>query len=170
MPSDPRRRDGKCVTIAALAAEPGWHDCFKHTPWIPTTTFEGELNFQRAEKPLYKTMTSFRGGNGCNAESLAGCVVIIQLVFQIDWAEEQDIDETSDHGDLSKPAEKVGQLYRFAFNPSLKDSPIKSSAQMDLDHSLSLGVGSDRMVGRRVSVFRDTSMRARVAEGIIGWN
>lgn len=74
----------------------------------------------------------------------------------------------SESGDLSRPAEESGIFSKFTFFPLA--SPASASSQMELNESFVLGVGDIGIIGRRISVFKDPAMTARVAEGVIGWN
>jgi len=75
----------------------------------------------------------------------------------------------SEYGDLSSPADQAGSLHLIDFDPKQMLS-CGSSAQMHLTKQLNLGVGDGGIIGRRISVFKDASMRVRIAEGVIGWN
>jgi len=61
-------------------------------------------------------------------------------------------------GDLTKPVEESGLLQQFA---------LPTGLDLALDDSLSLNVGGDGIIGRRVTMMTRGEM---VADGIVGFN
>ncbi|KAK3308351.1 uncharacterized protein B0T15DRAFT_105889 [Chaetomium strumarium] len=76
-------------------------------------------------------------------------------------------------GDLTKPLADSGLLRRFTFRPNSSSS--SSSSRKDDDgvemplpgEALSLNVGNDGIIGRRVSMMRGNEV---LADGIVGFN
>lgn len=119
-------------------------------------TLEGELCFQNDDGAVARYC-------GKNVDALTGCVVVIQLVpvSPMLMVHVSILTRRSEHGDLSQPSTPGAHLHQFVFRPSMNDV----SALMDLDRELNLGVGGDVIIGRRISVFRDESLRTDLAEG-----
>jgi hypothetical protein len=76
----------------------------------------------------------------------------------------------SDHGDLSRTIDQDERGMRFTFRPSECITTVSSTVQMEFDKVMNLSVGGDGIIGRRISIFQDISMKALLAEGVIGWN
>ena len=73
----------------------------------------------------------------------------------------------STSGDLTRSAQDCGLFRRFALSPR-KASADSGFLELSLDEPLSLQVGSDGIIGRRVSLMSGTD--TMVAEGIVGFN
>jgi hypothetical protein len=69
-------------------------------------------------------------------------------------------------GDLTKPLADAGLLRRFTLRPS--SSRKDDGVEMPLPgEALSLNVGNDGIIGRRVSMMRGNEV---LADGIVGFN
>lgn len=75
----------------------------------------------------------------------------------------------SQSGDLTRRLEDCGLFERFAFSGAsiLENGSI---LELALERPVSLEVGDDGIIGRRVSVFPGTGMDHACAEGIVGFN
>lgn len=75
----------------------------------------------------------------------------------------------SKSGDLSKRPQDCGLFQQLAFtNASVLEDG--STLELALNEPISLQVGDDGIIGRRVSIFPRAEMDNAVAEGIVGFN
>ncbi|KAK1995982.1 hypothetical protein LX36DRAFT_682688 [Colletotrichum falcatum] len=114
----------------------------------------GDLAFHTPGKPSspFATHARITGGNDCDLQSLADMVVVIH-----------------ESGDLTRRPEDCGFFHRIAFSgASLFENG--SAAELALQRPISLQVGDDGIIGRRVSVFSGSETQDACAEGIIGFN
>ncbi|PNP40067.1 hypothetical protein TGAM01_v210264 [Trichoderma gamsii] len=72
-------------------------------------------------------------------------------------------------GDLSRKPEECGTFQQFRF-PAAPNSCNTSFIELPLDKPLSLEVGNDGIIGRRVSLYSRSVPTRLVAEGIVGFN
>ncbi|PNP56162.1 hypothetical protein THARTR1_03687 [Trichoderma harzianum] len=72
-------------------------------------------------------------------------------------------------GDLTRRVEDCGTFQQFQF-PTTAESFDKAFIELPLDKPLSLEVGSDGIIGRRVSLYSRSVPNHVVAEGIVGFN
>jgi hypothetical protein len=75
----------------------------------------------------------------------------------------------SSSGDLSRRPEDCGTFQQFRF-PTATSSFNKEYIELPLDKPLSLEVGNDGIIGRRVSLYSRSAPSRLVAEGIVGFN
>lgn len=77
----------------------------------------------------------------------------------------------SNTGDLTKQAHECGLFRDFRFARQTTPSP-EGYLELPLDRPLSLEIGNEGIIGRRVSVCADyqTERQAIIAEGIVGFN
>ncbi|KAF9872115.1 hypothetical protein CkaCkLH20_10452 [Colletotrichum karsti] len=116
-------------------------------------TLQGDLAFHTPGKPSSPFATHARITGGAQGlPSLADMVVVIHK-----------------SGDLTRRPEDCGLFHRFAFSDAsvLEDG---STLELALQKPISLQVGDDGIIGRRVSVFSGTEMNSALAEGIVGFN
>ncbi|GKT46235.1 uncharacterized protein ColSpa_06416 [Colletotrichum spaethianum] len=72
-------------------------------------------------------------------------------------------------GDFTRSAEDCGLFHRIAFSgASILENG--STVELALRSPISLQVGDDGIIGRRVSVFSKSEMKDACAEGIVGFN
>ncbi|KAK2028634.1 hypothetical protein LX32DRAFT_590249 [Colletotrichum zoysiae] len=114
----------------------------------------GDLAFHTPGKPSspYATHARITGGSNCDLQSLADMVVVIHK-----------------SGDLTRKPEDCGLFHRIAFSGA---SFLENGSTMELalQRPISLQVGDDGIIGRRVSVFPKSEMENACAEGIVGFN
>ncbi|RFU81815.1 hypothetical protein TARUN_406 [Trichoderma arundinaceum] len=72
-------------------------------------------------------------------------------------------------GDLTRRAEDCGTFQQFQL-PSAADSFSRAFIELPLDKPLSLEVGNEGIIGRRVSLYSRSAPSQVVAEGIVGFN
>ncbi|KAL7955931.1 hypothetical protein V8C34DRAFT_316015 [Trichoderma compactum] len=72
-------------------------------------------------------------------------------------------------GDLTRRVEDCGTFRQFQF-PTAAESFDEAFIQLPLEKPLSLEVGSDGIIGRRVSLYSRSVPNHVVAEGIVGFN
>lgn len=70
-------------------------------------------------------------------------------------------------GDLTKPVGESGLLQQFTISPPGDLTGVETGYEMALNESVSLNVGGDGIIGRRVSMTRGGRL---VADGIVGFN
>ena len=70
-------------------------------------------------------------------------------------------------GDLTKPLSDAGLMQQFTLPSSVPSSEGGVEMMMPLGAALSLQVGSDGIIGRRVSMRRGEEL---LADGIVGFN
>ncbi|KAL0932671.1 uncharacterized protein CTRU02_211634 [Colletotrichum truncatum] len=122
----------------------------------PTTAIRlrGDLSFHTPGKPSspFATHVRLSSGNTFDAQSLVDMVVIIH-----------------NSGDLTRTREDCGLFHRFALSDAtvLDDGSI---LELALQKPISLQVGDDGIIGRRVSILSGAGMDSAVAEGIVGFN
>lgn len=75
----------------------------------------------------------------------------------------------SSSGDLTRRVEDCGTFQQFQF-PTTAESFDKAFIELPLEKPLSLEVGSDGIIGRRVSLYSGSEPNHVVAEGIVGFN
>ncbi|KZL85830.1 hypothetical protein CI238_05749 [Colletotrichum incanum] len=114
----------------------------------------GDLAFHTPGKPSspFATHARITGGNDCDLQSLADIVVVIHK-----------------SGDLTRRPEDCGLFRRIAFS-SASVLENGSTVELALQSPISLQVGDDGIIGRRVSVFPKSEMENACAEGIVGFN
>ncbi|KAF4786101.1 hypothetical protein HER10_EVM0013394 [Colletotrichum scovillei] len=128
--------------------------CSQHSPTTPKQRLRGDLAFHTPGQPgcSFATHARITGGEGCDLHSLSEMVVVIHQ-----------------SGDLTRRLEDCGLFERFAFSGAsiLENGSI---LELALERPVSLEVGDDGIIGRRVSVFPGTGMDHACAEGIVGFN
>ncbi|UKZ83856.1 hypothetical protein TrVFT333_011670 [Trichoderma virens FT-333] len=72
-------------------------------------------------------------------------------------------------GDMTRTAEDCGTFQQFQF-PTTAESFDKAFIELPLDKPLSLEVGNEGIIGRRVSLYSRSAPSRVVAEGIVGFN
>ncbi|KAL7929875.1 hypothetical protein V8C35DRAFT_284019 [Trichoderma chlorosporum] len=72
-------------------------------------------------------------------------------------------------GDLTRKTEDCGTFQQFQF-PTTTESFDKAFIELPLDKPLSLEVGNEGIIGRRVSLYSHSAPSQVVAEGIVGFN
>lgn len=78
--------------------------------------------------------------------------------------------QPSNSGDMTKLAEDCGLFHQFMIPVTTRPSG-SSFVELELVQPLSLEVGNDGIIGRRVSLLSGPSARRTVlAEGIVGFN
>ncbi|KAK1987609.1 hypothetical protein LZ30DRAFT_579734 [Colletotrichum cereale] len=120
----------------------------------PSPRLRGDLSFHTPGKPSspFATHARITGGNECDLQSLADMVVIIHQ-----------------SGDLTRRPEDCGLFHRIAFSgASILENG--STVELALQTPVSLQVGADGIIGRRVSVFPQSETENACAEGIVGFN
>jgi hypothetical protein len=70
-------------------------------------------------------------------------------------------------GDLTKPLADSGVMQQFTLLPGACHGAGLDGMEMALGEALSLNVGNDGIIGRRVSMRRGEEL---VADGIVGFN
>lgn len=75
----------------------------------------------------------------------------------------------SSSGDLTRRVEDCGTFQQFQF-PTTTESFNRAFIELPLDKPLSLEVGNDGIIGRRVSLYSRSVPNHVVAEGIVGFN
>ncbi|KAF2102829.1 hypothetical protein NA57DRAFT_71814 [Rhizodiscina lignyota] len=113
-------------------------------------TFLGDLVFQQCYNSPAQTRAMFRRREAGDCGPFPGCYVVIH-----------------EDGNLNSASARR-PLHQFQLPPY--QSPSCDSANMELRQPLQLSVGGDGVIGRRVTVHRDSWMDGVMAEGIIGWN
>ncbi|QDS73992.1 hypothetical protein FKW77_008625 [Venturia effusa] len=116
------------------------------------TTLAGRLYFQQGTGTS-RTAIRFEGADGSHPGLLNGCQITIH-----------------DHGNLLKPVDYRDEGIKFAFQPTSSGPAMHSTAHMEYEKKLDLGVGGDGIIGRRISIFKDASSGVLLAEGVVGWN
>ncbi|OLN96831.1 hypothetical protein CCHL11_02306 [Colletotrichum chlorophyti] len=125
-------------------------------PSSPTSSqrLRADLAFHTPGEPgsSFATHARITRGGGCDLLSLADMVVVIHK-----------------SGDLTRRPEDCGLFHRIPFTGAsvLEDG---ATLELTLQRPVSLQVGDDGIIGRRVSVFPKTEMENAVAEGIVGFN
>ncbi|TQN70567.1 hypothetical protein CSHISOI_04909 [Colletotrichum shisoi] len=114
----------------------------------------GDLAFHTPGEPscAFATHARITGGNNCDPQALADMVVVIHK-----------------SGDLTRRIEDCGLFRRIAFSGAsvLENGSI---VELALQQPISLQVGDDGIIGRRVSVFPRSEMDTACAEGVVGFN
>ncbi|KAL7784621.1 hypothetical protein V8C37DRAFT_395476 [Trichoderma ceciliae] len=72
-------------------------------------------------------------------------------------------------GDLTRRTEDCGTFQQFQFSAT-PDSFNKAFIELPLDKPLSLEVGNEGIIGRRVSLYSRSAPSKVLAEGIVGFN
>lgn len=75
----------------------------------------------------------------------------------------------SSSGDLTRRPEDCGMFQQFQFSTTAKPFN-KAFIELPLDKPLSLEVGNEGIIGRRVSLYSRSAPSQVVAEGIVGFN
>ncbi|GKT67030.1 hypothetical protein ColTof3_14369 [Colletotrichum tofieldiae] len=114
----------------------------------------GDLAFHTPGKPSspFATHARITGGNDLDLESLADIVVVIH-----------------ESGDLTQRPEDCGLFRRIAFS-SATVLENGSTVELALPSPISLQVGDDGIIGRRVSVYPKSETDNACAEGVVGFN
>ncbi|WYZ46749.1 hypothetical protein EsH8_IX_000974 [Colletotrichum jinshuiense] len=130
------------------------HPFSQHTSSASSYRLRGDLAFHTPGKPgsSFATHARITSGENCDVQSLADMVVVIHK-----------------SGDLTRRPEDCGLFHRIAFSGAslLEDG---STLELMLQSPVSLQVGDDGIIGRRVSVFPKAEMVDACAEGIVGFN
>ncbi|KAF5520239.1 hypothetical protein CGCA056_v008892 [Colletotrichum aenigma] len=125
-------------------------------PSSPTSLckLRGDLSFHTPGKPSspFATHARITSGGDHDLPTLSDVVVVIHK-----------------SGDLSKRPQDCGLFQQLAFSNAsvLEDG---STLELALNEPISLQVGDDGIIGRRVSIFPRAEMDNAVAEGIVGFN
>ncbi|TEA18748.1 hypothetical protein C8034_v011974 [Colletotrichum sidae] len=113
----------------------------------------GDLSFHTPGNPscAFATHARITSDGDSKANSLNDMVVVIHK-----------------SGDLTRKPEDCGLFQRFALSNAsvLEDGTL----ELALNTPVSLQVGDEGIIGRRVSVFSDAGMSSALAEGIVGFN
>ncbi|KAF2422973.1 hypothetical protein EJ08DRAFT_737685 [Tothia fuscella] len=109
---------------------------------------QAELRFIVGENQSHTDRLIYHGANGRRRD---GFFVVIH-----------------EQGDLTTSPEEAGCFHKFKFEADASGSG--SMTEMRLSQPLEISPGIGGVIGRRISIFDDASMRRRSAEGIIGWN
>ncbi|CAM1502736.1 Fc.00g075120.m01.CDS01 [Cosmosporella sp. VM-42] len=122
----------------------------------PRGIFRGDLAFHAPGSPASTNATHARltPSEVCDVRGLSDLYVVIHS-----------------SGDLTRNACDCGLFRGFAF-PTAVRSDNEEYVEIPLDKPLSLEVGNEGIIGRRVSVFSrpPTGSEVVVAEGIVGFN
>ncbi|OHF03906.1 hypothetical protein CORC01_00768 [Colletotrichum orchidophilum] len=128
--------------------------CSQPSPSALNPRIRGDLAFHTPGKPgcTFATHARITGGEGCDLQSFSDMVVVIHK-----------------SGDLTRKPEECGLFHRFAFSGAsiLENGSI---LELALQRPVSLEVGDDGIIGRRISIFPGTGMDNACAEGIVGFN
>ncbi|KAF6786171.1 hypothetical protein CSOJ01_15463 [Colletotrichum sojae] len=120
----------------------------------PAGRLRGDLSFHTPGKPksMFATHARITSGAEHDLMSLAELVVVIHK-----------------SGDMTRNHQDCGLFHRLAFSDAsvLQDG---SALELALQTPISLQVGDDGIIGRRVSVFSRSEMNNALAEGIVGIN
>ncbi|KPM36589.1 hypothetical protein AK830_g9968 [Neonectria ditissima] len=140
-----RPRGGALVALNAPITSP-----------TPQGNVCGDLAFHTPGSPGSTTATHARltPNEACDMTELSNLHVVIHS-----------------SGDLTRSAYDCGLFRRFAF-PSARATCNDEFVELSLDKPLSLEVGNEGIIGRRVSLYSRPSVgnEVVVAEGIVGFN
>ncbi|KAL8302520.1 hypothetical protein RB597_002739 [Gaeumannomyces tritici] len=122
--------------------------------------WSGELNFHTPGQPESSIATHVRvtAGDDSNLDALSKAVVLIHQ-----------------SGDLSMPARECGLLRTFVLEHAA-ELGNGSAMELELATPMSIQVGDDGIIGRRVSILGQAAdwavetLGASMAEGIVGFN
>ncbi|KAF4981887.1 hypothetical protein FZEAL_2407 [Fusarium zealandicum] len=117
-----------------------------------SSTLRGDLAFHTPGSPASANATHARltPSEECNMKELSDLHIVIHS-----------------SGDLSRDASDCGMFRQFAF-PSAPSKQQDYFVELPLERPLSLEVGSEGIIGRRVSLY--AGQHKIVAEGIVGFN
>ncbi|GAB1314768.1 hypothetical protein MFIFM68171_04978 [Madurella fahalii] len=115
----------------------------------------GNLLFLNPSAPSSSQATHVRFHQPCQANHSSGINIAEQILVSIHLT-----------GDLTKPISDSGLMQQFTLCRG-RDIDNTEGFEVPLDKALSLSVGQDGIIGRRVSMTRGSEL---LADGIVGFN